>query len=52
MKDKLLNLYIEAIEDGTMWFLSYYCSSSEDKEKRLREDEELIENFKILLEQL
>ena len=52
MKDELLNLYIEAIEDGTNWFLSYYCSSSEERENRLHKDEELIENFKILLEQL
>ena len=52
MKDLLVELYIEAIEDATSWFLSYYCSSQEEKEKRLRDDEEQIEYFKTLLKQI
>lgn len=52
MKDLLIKLYIEAVEDATGWFLSYYCSSQEEKEKRLHDDEEQIEYFKSLLEQM
>ena len=52
MKDLLVELYIEAIEDATSWLLSYYCSSQEEKEKRLRDDEEQIEYFKTLLKQI
>lgn len=52
MKDSLVELYIEAVEDATGWFLSYYCSSQEEKEKRLRDDEEQIEYFKTLLKQI
>ena len=52
MKDLLVKLYIEAVEDATNWFLSYYCSSQEEKEKRLRNDEEQIEYFKTLIEQI
>lgn len=52
MKDLLVELYIEAVEDATGWFLSYYCSSQEEKEKRLKDDEEQIEYFKSLLEQM
>ena len=52
MKNLLVELYIEAIEDATGWFLSYYCSSQEEKEKRLRDDEEQIEYFKTLLKQI
>ena len=52
MKDLLVELYIEAIEDATDWFLSYYCSSQEEKEKRLRDDEEQIKYFKTLLKQI
>ena len=52
MKNLLVELYIEAIEDATDWFLSYYCSSQEEKEKRLRDDEEQIEYFKTLLKQI
>lgn len=52
MKDLLVELYIEAIEDATGWFLSYYCSSQEEKEKRLHDDKEQIEYFKTLLKQI
>ena len=52
MKDLLVELYIEAVKDATGWFLSYYCSSQEEKEKRLKDDEEQIEYFKTLLKQI
>ena len=52
MKDLLVELYIEAVEDATDWFLSYYCSSQEEKEKRLKDDEELIEYFINILKQI
>lgn len=52
MKKELLELYINAIEDATGWFLSYYCSSPEEKDERLRIDEEQIMYFKSLLEQI
>lgn len=45
-------IYQDAIEDATGWYLSYYCSSDEEKNKRLQQDEENKEFFNLLLDKL
>ena len=52
MKEKLLQLYIDALEDATGFYCSDYSSSIEDDEKRRQEDQELIQYSKSILEQL
>lgn len=52
MKKELLELYINAIEDATGWFLSCYYSSPEEKEERLKDDEEQIKYFINILKQI
>ena len=49
VKDEIIEMYVNAIEDATSWYLGYYCSSNEDKKKRLETDENLIECFMGLL---
>ena len=51
-KKELLELYISALEDATGYFLSDYCTSREEEEEKLREDEEGIMYFKSLLKQI
>lgn len=48
-KEELLELYKEAIRDATDWYLSYFCASQEDEEKRLVDDKEAIEYFERIL---
>ena len=48
-KEELLELYKEAIRDATDWYLSYFCASQEDEEKRLADDKEAIEYFERIL---
>ena len=52
MKEKLLQLYIEAIEDVTSFFLSDYANTTNEEEERKKSDREQIEYFKSLLNQL
>ena len=52
MKDELLNLYIDAIKDATDYYLSDYCCSDEEREERLKGDEELIKHFIDILKQI
>ena len=52
MKEELLQLYIEALEDATSLYCSDYSTSIKEDEKRRQNDEELIEYFKSLLDQL
>ena len=52
MKKELLQLYIEALEDATNFYCSDYSTSIKEDEERRRNDKELIEYFKSLLNQL
>ena len=52
IKKEIIDLYKEAREDGTNWYLSYYCASDEDKKKRLKTDIELITYFIDLVNSL
>jgi hypothetical protein len=52
MKDLLTELYISAIQDATDYYLSYCCCSVEEREERLKEDEELIKYFINVLKQI
>lgn len=52
MKDLLTELYIEAIQDATNYYLSYYCCSAEEEEERLKNDEESIRYFINILKQI
>ena len=52
MKEELLRLYIEALEDATGFYCSEYSTSKEEDEERRQEDKELIEHFKSILNQL
>ncbi len=52
IKKEIIDLYKEAREDGTNWYLSYYCASQEDEKKRLETDAELIAYFINLVNSL
>ena len=52
MKEKLLQLYIDALEDATSFYCSEYSTSTDEDEKRKQEDQELIKYFKSILELL
>ena len=52
MKDLLTELYIDAIQDATDYYLIYCCCSEEEREKRLKDDEELIKYFINILKQI
>ena len=52
MKDLLTELYIDAIQDATGYYLSYCCCSAEEEEQRLKDDEESIKYFINILKQI
>lgn len=52
MKEELLQLYIEALKDATTFYCSDYSASKEEDDERRQEDQEAIEYFKSILEQL
>ncbi len=52
MKEELLQLYINALEDATSFYCSDYSNSAEEDEKRRQDDQELIKYFKSILELL
>lgn len=52
MKEKLLQLYIEALDEATSFFLSDYANTTNEWEERKKSDKEQIEYFKSLLNQL
>ena len=52
MKEELLQLYIEVIEEATSFYLSDYCNSEKEKEERLKDDFESVEYFKNILNQI
>ena len=52
MKDLLTELYINAIQDATAYYLSYCCCSAEEEKERLKDDEEQIKYFINILKQI
>lgn len=52
MKDLLTELYIDAIQDATSFYLSDYCTSDEEEKERLNEDKEKIDYFISILKQI
>ena len=52
MKDLLTELYINAIQDATNYYLSYCCCSAEEEKERLKDDEEQIKYFISILKQI
>ncbi len=52
MKEELLQLYINALEDATGFYCSEYSTSRDEDEERKQNDQELIKYFKSILELL
>lgn len=52
MKDLLIELYINAIQEATNYYLSDYCCSAEEREERLKDEEEQIKYFISILKQI
>ena len=52
MKEELLQLYIEALDEATSFFLSDYANNVNEEKERKESDKEQIEYFKSLLNQL
>jgi len=52
MRDLLVELYIQALEDATGFYLSEYCTSNKEEEDRLKDDKEKIDFFISILKQI
>lgn len=52
MKEELLQLYIEALDEATSFFLSDYASTINEWEERQKSDKEQIEYFISILKQI
>ena len=49
---KLIHMFEEVLDESQSIWLSEYCTSEEDREKRITEDEQFHDEFLSLLEDL